>query len=143
MSQSPHDHTHMEDLVALAGQVEPPGLPALGHPTQIKHGTNQIRQRHHTFIGHYHIAVGITPVHHSSMHCRNNPEQPHWHEQQNAEGTALPRREGRGEQRDDGAGPHYGYACEVHHLPMWGALEDVVHCREEGGDDHHRDPDVV
>ena len=90
--------------MALPRQVEPPGPPPLGRPAQVKHGPDQIRERHHALVREYDVAVRVTPVDHRGMDGRDDAEQGHGDEEEDAEGAASARREGRGEEGDDGAG---------------------------------------
>ncbi|KAG6428465.1 hypothetical protein SASPL_112717 [Salvia splendens] len=143
MCQSPHHHKHMEDLVALPRQIEPPGPPPLGHPAQVKHGPDQIREGHDALVREYDIAVRVSPVDHSGMDGRDDAKQGHGDEEEDAEGAAFARGEGRVEEGDDGAGTKDGDPGEVDDLPVRGALEDVVHGGEVGGDDHDGDAHIV
>lgn len=143
MCQSPHQHKHMEDLVALAGQIEAPGPPALGRPGQVEDGADQVGEGHDGLVREDDVAVGVSPVDDSGMDGRDDAEQGHGDEEEDAEGAALARGEGRGEEGDDGAGAKDGDPGEVDDLPVRGALEDVEHGGEVGGDDHHGDAHVV
>lgn len=71
MSQSPHHHKHMEDLVAVAGQVEPARPPPLGDPANIEQGPDQIRQRHARLVRQDDVTMGVVPVEHEGMDCRD------------------------------------------------------------------------
>lgn len=143
MSQSPHHHKHMEDLVAVAGQVEPPRPPPLRDPANVEDGPHQIRQRHGRLVGQDEVTVGVVPVEDEGMDGRNQAEEAHGDEEQGAERPVLAGGEGRGEEGGDGAEAHEGDAGEVDEVPVWGALEDVVDGGEEGGDDHDGDAHVV
>lgn len=143
MSQSPHEHKHMEDLVAVAGQVEAAGAPPLGDAGDVEDGAEQIGERHGRLVGQDEVAMRVVPVEEEGVEGRNEAEEAHGDEEEGAERAVLGGGEGRGEEGGDGAEAQEGDPGEVDEVPVWGALEDVVDGGEEGGDDHHGDADVV
>lgn len=141
--QGAHDHKHVEYLVAVPGEVEPPGLPPLRDSNHVEQRPDQVRQCHGWLVRQRDRPLWVAPVHHTGVHGRHDPEEPHRGEEHRPERPELPGGEGRGEQGGDGEHPHGRDAAEVDELPVGVALEDVVDGREEGGDDHDGDPHVV
>lgn len=143
MGQSPENHQHMKQLVAMSGQIEPARPPPLRHPAHIKPGSGEVEQSHSRLISQSNIPPRIPPIHDGGMDRRNDPEQAHGHEEQRSEGPEFSGGERRREQSDDGEDAHDGDSGEVDDLPEGIALENVVDGGEEGGDDHDGDSDVI
>lgn len=77
------------------------------------------------------------------MDCRDQAEQPHGEEQTGAKPPVFSPRKGGSEESEDDGNANDGDSCQVDDVPGWGALENVVHWREIGGEYHDSDPGKV
>lgn len=120
------DDEHVEYLVAVAGEVEPPWLPPFRHPRHVEGGARQVSRRHGRLVGQRHVAPRFAPVDDGRVQGGYDPEEAHPGEERGAVGAEFPGGEMRGEEGEDGDEAHGGDGNEVDELPVSFALEDVV-----------------
>lgn len=121
----------MEDLVTMASQIKEPRHPPLGNSGNVKHSPGDVEQPHGSLVCKRDIPLRLVPVDDEGMDSRDEARESHRHEQAGAEGPVFAGGEGGGEEGDDGADAHDSDSSEVHNLPVWGALENVVNWWEE------------
>nr|ACL53312.1 unknown [Zea mays] len=137
------EHEQVEDLVAVADAVEPAGAPALRHAGDVEPGAGGVHEAHEELERQREVALAVCPVEPQRVQRRQHPGEGHGHEEAGAEVAQARRRaRGRQEQRHHQQAQQ-GDGGQVDELRAGAAEEGVVDGREEGGDDHHRDPRVV
>lgn len=137
------DDEHVEYLVAVAGEVEPPRLPPFRHPRHVEGGARQVSRRHGRLVGQRHVAPRFAPVDDGRVQGGYDPEEAHPGEERGAVSAEFPGGELGGEEGEDGDEAHGGDGNEVGELPVSFTLEDVVDRGKEGSDDHDGDSGVV
>ncbi|RZS29347.1 hypothetical protein BHM03_00063069 [Ensete ventricosum] len=137
------DYKRMEYLVAVAGEIEPPGLPPFRHPRHVEDSPRQVRRGHGRLVGQRHVTPRLAPVHDGRMHRGHDAREAHAREKQGTVRSELAGGQLRREEGEDGDEAHGGDGHEVGDLPVRVALEDVVDGGEEGGHNHDGDADVV
>lgn len=143
MRERAGDDERVEDLVAVAAQVEHAGAPPLRDAGEVERGAGEVGRRHGALVRQRHVPAGLVPVDGDGVGGGDDAGEAHGDEQQRAVG-AVPRRAQPGRhERVHGGHPGGGDRRQVHHLPPRLALEDVVDGREEGDDDHDGDAGVV
>jgi hypothetical protein len=137
------EHEDVEDLVAVADDVEHPGSPLLRHAADVEPGARGVGEAHDDLEAQRQVAGGVAPVEPERVQRRDDARQAHGQEQRRAEAAVARGRAGRGEQRGHHQRAQRRDGAQVGRPRRRVAEEGVVHRRHEGGDDHHGDARVV
>lgn len=143
VKQRPRDDEEVEDLVAVPGEVERPGLPPLGHAAGVHPRAGAVRRSHERLQGQHDAARGVPPVLRRGVHGRHHAGEAHGEEEQRAGLAVLGRVQDGAEEGAGGEEGQEGDGGEVEEPGEGLAQEGVVYGREEGGDDHEGDARVV
>jgi hypothetical protein len=137
------DDEHMEQLVAVPREVEPPGHPPLGHPGGIHRHAGQVGRAHGHLVPRREHGLRAVPEHEHLVHDGHQARHAHAREQPRARPPQLGPLEDREQGDGHGGGAGGGDEAEVERLEEGVAQEGVVDERVEGGDDEPRDAGVV
>uniref|UniRef100_J3MG75 Uncharacterized protein n=1 Tax=Oryza brachyantha TaxID=4533 RepID=J3MG75_ORYBR len=137
------DDEGVEDLVAVAAEVELAGAPPLRHAGEVERRAGEVGQRHGALVRQRHVPARLVPVDGDGVDGRDDAGEAHADEQQRAVGAVPGGAQPGRHERVHGAHAGRGDRRQVHHLPPRLALEDVVDRREEGHHDHDGDAGVV
>lgn len=143
MSQCSRYHKHVEDLVAMPGDVECSGFPLLGYPGNIKPRSRGVQYTHQELIPQSNENVGVSPINNNGVSCGNHSREAHGEKEGGPEETVLRRREAGREKSDYDERAEDAYGAEVEEARIGVAIEGVVDRGKEGAHNHDGDPGII